>query len=112
MMNKPNNLSARLPYKARLVASSDGLTLVLLDPDIYLADPHYVARRKAGESALRNLWAFDRDGNKLWEAELPESNDYYHEFKATPQLTAMSFSGYSCELDTRDGSIISRVFHK
>ena len=112
IMGIPNDRSASVPYKVRQLFGWEDLTLVLLDPDDYLADPHYVAQRKSGAPALRNLWAFDRDGNKLWEAELPETNDYFYEIGEAARLTALSFSGYACELDKRDGSIVSRVFHK
>ena len=112
MIDKRNDSRADLPYRTSQLLQADGLTLVLLDPDDYLADANYIAMRKAGAPALRNLWAFDRDGNKLWEAEMPETNDYYYAIDQGSRPTARSFSGYTCELDPRDGQIVSRVYHK
>jgi hypothetical protein len=116
-MNEPNDDDAdfpegSLPWKARQVVRSDNMTLVLLDPDEYLADAMYIARRKAGAPALRNLWAFDVRGVKLWEAELPENHDYYFEIKSATPPRASSFSGFTCDIDEKDGTIVSKEFHK
>jgi hypothetical protein len=107
-----NLREASLPWKTRQVIRSDSMTLVLLDPDEYLADALYVARRKAGAPALRNLWAFDAKGVKLWEAELPEKNDYYFEIEHASPPRASSFSGFTCDLNEKDGTIVSKEFHK
>jgi hypothetical protein len=88
------------------------VNLVLLDADHYLGDPRYRTNRRAGLPALRNLWAFDSHGKKVWEAELPESNDYYYEIVDVSPLTVRSFSGYTCELEIRDGTITSKDFQK
>jgi hypothetical protein len=88
------------------------LTLCILDPDAYLTDPSYAAKRRAGHAALRNLWAFDGSGIKLWEAQLPEENDYYYEFAGVDPLKVRSFSGYTCVISLMDGTIISSEFHK
>jgi hypothetical protein len=107
-----NDLLPALPYRARETRRLPGLVLCLLDPDHYLADPGYVARRKAGAPALRNLWAFDDSGRKLWEAELPEAGDYYYEIVSLDPLTVRSYSGYTCELGVTDGSIADKTFCK
>jgi hypothetical protein len=103
---------APLPYRARSVLECSGVTVVLIDPDHYLADPEYRIRKDAGAPALRNLWAFDAAGQKLWEAELPESNDYFYEVVAVTPLTANAFSGYTCELDPLQGRIVRRTYTK
>jgi hypothetical protein len=108
----PRSGSTALPCRTRQVVELNGLILILLDPDDYLTGEQYLARRKAGAPALRNLWAFDEQGTKLWEAELPEDRDYYYDVKYGPPLTASSFSGYTCVLDVKDGSISSKVFNK
>jgi hypothetical protein len=105
-------IEASIPYLAREVKIAFGLVLVLIDPDRYLTDPAYKKQRKTGSSALRNLWAFSEQGRKVWEAEMPEPNDYYHEILQSPALAAASFSGYTCELDPADGRILHRTFHK
>ena len=101
-----------IPYPARDVRIACGLVLVLMDPDLYLTNPAYEKRRKTGSPALRNLWAFNELGRKVWEAEMPEPNDYYFQILASPALAADSFSGYTCELDRVDGRILRRTFHK
>jgi hypothetical protein len=101
-----------IPYPARDVRMACGLVLVLIDPDHYLTDPEYKKQRKTVSPALRNLWAFGEDGRKVWEAEMPEPDDYYYEILQSPALAADSFSGYTCELDPTDGRILCRTFHK
>jgi hypothetical protein len=105
-------VSAKLPYPVLQVRQVGSLTLVIMDPDAYLKDPSYVAERRAGRPAIRNLWALDDKGTKQWEAELPEQNDYYYAFASSEPIVADSFSGYSCEISPADGSIISRVYYK
>ena len=104
--------SDTLPYPERDARRVGDLTLVILDPDAYLADAEYVAAHRAGRPALRNLWAFDSSGRKVWEAEMPEPSDYYYEFTSDDAIVAASFSGFTCEISPNDGSIIKRVFHK
>ena len=106
------NVHTAIPYPAREVRIAFGLVLVLIDPDHYLTDPAYKKQRESASFALRNLWAFSEQGRKVWEAEMPEPNDYYYEILQSPALAAASFSGYTCELDPADGRILQRTFHK
>jgi outer membrane protein assembly factor BamB len=109
----PGDATPTLPYPALQTRRVGSLTLVIMDPDAYLKNPDYVAERRAGRPAIRNLWAFDQDGAKQWEAELPESSDYYYAFAAdSDAIVVDSFSGYSCEISPTDGSIVRRVFYK
>ncbi len=102
-----------LPYRAGEIRYAlSGLILVLLDAEHYLSDPEYRKQRSAGRPALRNLWAFNSSGTKIWEAEMPEPNDYYYEIVGLTPLTLRSFSGNTCELDPVDGRILRRTFHK
>jgi hypothetical protein len=85
---------------------------VLIDPDTYLADPQYKAERRAGAPAFCNLLAYSRAGELLWQAELPESSDYYYFLSSAEPLLANSFSSYRCELDAKTGAIVKKVFFK
>lgn len=105
-------LKITLPYPERQARQVGNLTVVIIDPDVYLTDANYVAARRSGRPALQNLWAFDSLGVKQWEAELPESNDYYYAFVDGDAIVADSFSGFACEISPVDGSITKRVFHK
>ena len=107
-----NSIEDALPYRASDVRIASSLVLVLLDAEHYLSDPAYKKQRSSGTPALRNLWAFNSSGTKIWEAELPETNDYYYEIAALTPLTVRSFSGNTCELDPRNGRILRRTFNK
>jgi hypothetical protein len=85
---------------------------VLLDPDAYLLDADYKRIRRQGSPAIKNLLAFDRAGDKLWDAELPESADYYYKISSTSPLVANSFSSYRCQIDSSTGAILAREFLK
>lgn len=85
---------------------------VLLDPDSYLLDPNYKKIRRHGAPAIRNLIALMKDGTKLWEAELPESSDYYYRFSSSRPLIVNSFSSYRCEISPDNGAILRKEFLK
>lgn len=96
-----------------LDAFDDGdRVIALLDPDAYLLDPTYKTRRRAGMAAVRNLLAYSHEGIVLWEANMPEEDDYYYRICSRSPLTVNSFSSFRCEIDTRNGNIISRQFFK
>lgn len=86
--------------------------LVLIDPDSYLTDPEYRRKLRAGMAAPRNLRAFSTEGDLLWEAEMPERADYYHEIVSADPIEAYSFSGFLSRIDPRTGKIISKTFTK
>jgi hypothetical protein len=101
-----------LPTAPRDIRMIGDLIVVLLDPDVYLAEPSYQDARRAGGPALRNLQAFSLAGEKIWEAEMPEAADYYYEITSDAPIAALSFSGYRCELDAANGRITDREFLK
>jgi hypothetical protein len=88
------------------------MTVALLDPDAYLQDPEYKAARKSGAPAFKNLWAFTQSGGKLWEAELPEANDYYYKVVSLQPLEVLSFSSWRCVLSASTGEILEKQFFK
>jgi len=89
-----------------------GAIYVLLDPDAYLADPGYLKSRRLGVPAIKNLVAFSRDGEMLWEAAFPEDADYYYSIDSVDPLTARSFSSFRCEIDPDSGAILNKEFLK
>jgi len=96
-----------------LEALDDGQrVIVLLDPDSYLADPAYRAKRRAGAPPNRNLLGFSYDGQLLWEAEFPSDVDYYYRVSSVHPLRANSFSSFSCEIDPATGRILRKDFYK
>ena len=101
-----------LPWPAMEVVAAADRTFVLLDPDAYLLGPEYKRRRRSDSPALRNLWAFDDRGNKLWEAELPEPGDYYYKLVSANPVVALAFSSWRCSLSPTTGQILQREFLK
>jgi hypothetical protein len=87
----------------------DGMVLVLLDPDAYLAD---ISSRRAAAKPIRNLIAVDRSGHKLWSAELPEHNDYYYKIVSGSPLWVNAFSSHRCRIDPTTGKILESEFFK
>ncbi len=104
----------RLPmqYAVRQAFELDGRIIVLFDPDDYLKDPAYPRERRRGQDALRNLRAYSRDGELLWQAEFPEPADYYYRIVRRSPLTVLSFSSYRCRIDPTDGRIAEKEFYK
>jgi hypothetical protein len=86
--------------------------IVLFDPDGYLLDPGYKAQRRQGREANRNLCAFTKSGEKVWEAEFPEEADYYYAVNSRSPLRVNSFSSFRCEIDACTGKIKSKTFLK
>ena len=86
--------------------------VVLFDPDAYLLNPDYKARRRQGAEAIRNLCAFSQTGEKLWEAEFPENADYYYKIDSRTPLRANTFSSFQCEINPDTGKIESKTFLK
>jgi hypothetical protein len=89
-----------------------GKVFVLFDPDSYLSDPSYKVTRRQGAPAIKNLIALTKAGVKLWEAETPDSSDYYYRLTSTEPLVANTFSSYRCEIDPDSGAIKKREFLK
>jgi hypothetical protein len=87
-------------------------TIVLIDPDIYLADLDYKKKRQGGTKAYKNLQAFSPNGTKLWDAQFPEDSDYYYKISSRNPLVAYSFSSYKCEIDLASGEIKKKEFLK
>lgn len=86
--------------------------IVLFDPDAYLLDPSYREQRRQGREAHRNLCAFSKNGEKVWEAEFPEEADYYYAVSSRIPLRVNSFSSFRCEIDPRTGRIVAKEFFK
>jgi len=86
--------------------------VVLLDPDSCLGDPAYGKDRRRGSNPVRNLRAYSRSGELLWEADFPEPADYYYRLVSSDPLVALSFSSYECEVDPDTGKIVGRRFLK
>ena len=103
-----NGHSVELPWPALQAMDHQGKVFVLLDPDAYLTSPGYSKQ----EPALRNLWAFDFAGRKLWEAELPEASDYYYRLASAAPLVANSFSSHICTIDSSNGAVLQAHFVK
>ena len=101
-----------LPWPALQIVPGERMTLVLLDPDAYLNDSEYKAARRRGAPAIKNLWAFTPNGEKLWEAEFPESSDYYYKVVSLAPLAALSFSSWRCLLSPATGFIQEKQFLK
>lgn len=85
---------------------------VLFDPDSYLLDQNYKKMRRKGAPAIRNLVALMKNGTKLWEAELPESSDYYYRISSSRPLIVNSFSSYRCEISPDNGAVVRKEFLK
>jgi hypothetical protein len=107
-----NGQSTELPWPILIATESEDVVYVLLDPDSYLADIEYSAARRSGAPAIRNLLAFSKASQKLWEAELPEKSDYYYKIISVEPLKANAFSSHRCELDPRTGAIVCKEFFK
>ena len=104
--------SIEMPWPVLSAAEDGELVFVLLDPDAYLLDPNYKSSRRAGAAAIRNLVAFNREGERIWKAEFPEASDYYYKITSIAPLMVQSFSSYSCEIDRGNGRITNKVFCK
>lgn len=107
-----NERVLKMPYAILDAFFSHGRLVVLLDPDAYLADPAYKVQRRQTGIALRNLIAFDLDGRKLWEAEFPQSSDYYYKISSQSPLVVYSFSSFACEIDPATGKITAKSFFR
>ena len=104
--------SVIMPWPVLDAVEQDDRVFVLFDPDAYLLDPTYKVMRREGAPAVRNLIALAKSGGKLWEAELPESADYYYRLTSGSTLVAYSFSSYMCEIDRNTGAIRNKAFLK
>lgn len=101
-----------MPWSVLDAFELDEQVIVLFDPDAYLLDPNYKAQRRQGREANRNLCAFSRNGEKVWEAEFPDEADYYYAISSRSPLRVNSFSSFQCEIDPRTGKIKSKTFFK
>ena len=97
-----------LPWPVLQAVEHHAKVFALLDPDAYLTSAGY--SREA--PALRNLWAFDLAGCKVWEAEYPEVPDYYYRLSSVDPLVAHSFSSHICTIDTANGAVLQALFVK
>ena len=80
------------------------LIIVLMDPN-----------ENRAAARFQNLVAYDAQGTLLWKVSLPTTSgpDCFTEFDVSKdQLTAFSFSCYRCEVDLKDGSLITKAFVK
>jgi hypothetical protein len=112
-MVKINGHPIRMEFMVRDAFWANGCAIVLLDPDAYLDNPAYGARRRArGRKPVHNLRALSSAGATLWQAEFPEPADYYYRIESRDPLVALSFSAYRCEIDARTGRIKSKALLK
>ena len=83
---------------------SKNTVIVFLDPDANLGKT----------KQYKNLLGFNKQGKKIWEAELPttKSSDVYWRIKRKAPLVVSSFSSYECIIDESTGKILSAEFYK
>ena len=107
-----------LPYRVKEAFVTRGTIIaVLLDPGAYPKD----------QKIRKNLLGFDRQGNKLWEAELPryssfdvwvpkgstsQAPDSYEGVVQREPLIVWSWSGSECKINEATGKIESAEFYK
>jgi hypothetical protein len=101
-----------MPWPVKDVTELGDKIFVLFNLDSCLSDPAYKMMLRRGGEAIKNFVAFDKDGNKLWEADFPEASDYYYRIVSTSPLIANSFSSFMCEIDPDTGVIKSKEFLK
>jgi len=104
--------SIQVPWSVLDAVEQGDKVFVLFDPDSYLLDPNHKILRRQGAPAIRNLFALTKTGEKLWEAEMPETADYYYRLSSVTPLIANSISSYRCEIDSSNGTIKSKEFLK
>lgn len=107
-----NGLTLQMQWPVLDAVEEGSAVFVLLDPDAYLLDADYKRMRRQGGPAIKNLLAFDKGGTKLWEADLPESSDYYYLISSASPLVVNSFSSYRCQINPSTGAILTREFFK
>ena len=68
------------------------------------------------EQSVRNVEAFDKDGNSLWIIEAfgghPPTDCYTNISSKFGKIHAFNFQGYDCIIDQSNGKILKRVFTK
>ncbi|HEY2951379.1 MAG TPA: hypothetical protein VGK40_02285 [Verrucomicrobiae bacterium] len=92
-------------YRGMKVASAlpidDAKCLILLD------------RMASKQEVFENLLCIGRDGNVVWQAELPDQPDAFVEFEIKSDgLRAWTWSCWMLKLDLGTGRIIEREFVK
>jgi hypothetical protein len=70
-------------------------------------------------SSNRNVWAFDANGNKIWEIEaireatiLGQSAPYTALEIRNGKIYAFNWVGYDCEIDPLTGKILSEEYYR
>ena len=70
-------------------------------------------------SSNRNVWAFDANGNKIWEIEaireatiLGQSAPYTALKIRDEKIYAFNWVGYDCEIDPLTGKILSKEYYR
>lgn len=104
--------SFQVPWPVLDAVEQGDKVFVLFDPDSYLLDPDYKRMRRQGTPAISNLIALTKTGTKIWEAEMPETSDYYYRLSSATPLIANSFSSFRCEINPNNGSIKNKKFLK
>jgi hypothetical protein len=97
----------RMEYMVRDAFWAGGRAVVLLDPNAFLDHPAYGGRR-APRDPIQNLRAYTPAGEVQWQAQQPEMNDHYYLIESREPLVALSFSGYRCDIDLRNGRITKK----
>jgi hypothetical protein len=96
-----------MEYMVRDAFWAGGRAVVLLDPNAFLDHPAYGGRR-APRDPIQNLRAYTPAGEVQWQAQQPEMNDHYYLIESREPLVALSFSGYRCDIDLRNGRITKK----
>jgi hypothetical protein len=99
--------AVRMEYMVRDAFWAGGRAVVLLDPNAFLDHPAYGGRR-APRDPIQNLRAYTPAGEVQWQAQQPEMNDHYYLIESREPLVALSFSGYRCDIDLRNGRITKK----
>lgn len=95
-----------LPFEIEKIEIFSNICLILLKPE----------GNKKNWGQFPNLYAFDRNGNELWLAELPTSNtgeSYdYLDIKNGRINVYSACSSYECFIDPKNGRIAEKIFTK
>ena len=99
-----NGKNISLSYDISEAYLINGIIVILLAPGSYIGK----------EKNLKNLVAYNTDGEMLWEADFPQNykSDYYWKIKSKNPLIVNSFSSYECEIDLNTGRVKKSDFYK
>jgi type IV secretory pathway ATPase VirB11/archaellum biosynthesis ATPase len=97
-----NGYKFKADYSVLDKTELDDLVLVIYD---YMELPK--------NDAHNNLFAYDKNGVRVWIAESPGENlSAYYSFSSTDPLVANSFCSHTCTINKKNGKLIKKVFYK